>query len=87
MSREHVLDVRGEDCPGPLVKVVRKIARMPVGDRLKVLTDVEECVALIRETVEAIDLRVDVNYTGEGYWVMVIEKNLAKPRLPPRRET
>ncbi len=86
MAKEHVLDVRGEDCPAPMVKVVRKIARIPEGDRLKVLTDIEECVRLIRETVEAIELEVEVRDTGKGYWEMIIEKNLARPRLPVGRD-
>lgn len=73
MADEHVLDVRGEGCPSPVVKVVRKLAGIPAGGKLKVITDIEECVRLIRETVEVLEFKVKVENIGRECWVLTIE--------------
>ncbi len=68
---EVLLDLRGEECPAPLVKVARTLAK--ISDKtLIVLTDIKECVKLIRETVESIgSYNVDVQ-EDKGYWKIIV---------------
>lgn len=65
MVRRTVLDFRGEECPGPLVRTLRRLAEAEAGDVLIVYTDVEECVRMIKEAVEEMGLgRVEVVDSG-----------------------
>jgi len=70
--KSFVLDVRGEECPGPLVKATRMLAKLSKGDELVILTDIEECVRLIRETVEMLNVSfIHVEQT-EDYWKITV---------------
>ena len=70
----EILDYRGEPCPGPLVKTVRKISNMREGSEIYILTDIEECMKTIRETLELLDIK-EVNVKREtSYWVIHVKK-------------
>ncbi len=71
MSQEQVYDFRGEDCPGPLMKAIRRVWRSPIGSVTKVLTDNEKCVKLIKEM--AADLMLgSVTVEDKGDYMLVI---------------
>lgn len=72
-SASSLLDFRGEDCPGPLIKALRVFARLKRGESLTVLTDVEECVRLLKENIQEAGLgRVNVYRRQEFFEVKII---------------
>jgi len=73
LSRE-VLDFRGEPCPAPLIKTIRKIANLEKGGEVIVLTDREDCVTTIRETLELLEIRTLVIERAEDHWMIRITK-------------
>jgi len=69
----ETLDFRGEPCPGPLVKTIRKISSMSSGSELVILTDIEDCVKIIRETLELLGVK-SINITHEkNYWIIHVK--------------
>ncbi len=57
---EELLDVRGEECPDPVIKVARLLEEKIGSDEgclIRVLTDNEDCVNYIRDLLNSIDLR------------------------------
>lgn len=70
----RVIDMRGEDCPGPLVKAIREAAKAPVGSVIQVLTDSERCVDLLKDMVSDLGLgKVSVDDKGD-YMVVTIRR-------------
>ncbi|MEM1679278.1 MAG: sulfurtransferase TusA family protein [Ignisphaera sp.] len=64
----HLLDFRGEECPGPLVKTVRELSKMDKNTKLVVLTSSKMCVDVIVETVKAFSIgSIEVIVRG-GYF-------------------
>lgn len=68
-----VLDVRGEECPRPLVKMARMLAELGKNEELVILTDIEECVRLIRETAEMLNVRFTSVERMKGYWRITVK--------------
>jgi len=73
LSKE-VLDFRGEPCPGPLIKTIRKLADALNGVLIEVLTDIEECVKAISETLELLEVKNISVERVNNYWRIRIEK-------------
>ena len=48
---KEILDVRGENCPEPVIKVARALDSARKGYILFVLTDNKECVEYIKDLV------------------------------------
>jgi len=48
---EHILNFGDEECPGPLVKTLRKLAEARRGDVIIVVTKSKECVNAIKDSV------------------------------------
>jgi len=69
----ETLDFRGEPCPGPLVKTIRKISSMSSGSELVILTDIEECMKIIRETLELIGVKTISIRHENNYWIIHIK--------------
>ena len=70
----RVLDLRGEDCPGPLVKAIREASKTPIGGSIQVLTDSDRCVELLKDMVSDLGLgKVTVDDKGD-YKVVVIQR-------------
>ncbi len=70
----EILDFRGEPCPTPLVKTVRKIARMKENDEIKILTDEKECVEYIKEIIPSLGVELLSIDEEEGFWIIHIKK-------------
>ena len=65
----RTLDLRGEDCPGPLVKTIRELAKMRKGEKV-VLTTSKLCVELIKQTVELLEIaKIEVHNRENFYEV------------------
>ena len=64
MSRSILLDLKDEKCPEPLVKVMKTLAEASLGDEIVVITNIEECVKLITETIRSLNV-ADVNVHKE----------------------
>lgn len=72
-----VLDMRGIPCPEPLIKTVKAIDSSHEKNLLKVLTDKDECVKLIKDTVEGFSLgTVEVASEGSYYVLLISVKSL-----------
>ena len=70
-----VMDFRGVDCPEPLIKVSRAIAKLSPGDTLMVLIDIPRCVEAIKDTIEGFDIgTIEVNKKEEYYELVVTVK-------------
>ncbi|MET1159782.1 MAG: sulfurtransferase TusA family protein [Thermoprotei archaeon] len=73
MNSEKILDFRGEPCPGPLIRTIRTISSMKKGEVLVVLTDIEECMKSIRDSVELLEpANIEVSRES-GYWKIIIK--------------
>jgi len=69
----RVLDMRGLQCPEPLIRIVKVIEGLGTGDVVDVVTDVPECVNLIKEAVEGFGLGlVEVLNKGEYFVLRVL---------------
>ena len=66
------VDYRGVECPEPLIKVTREIARLPEGAQLIVLTDIHQCVNMIKEAVEGLGLGTVTVNEKEGYYELIV---------------
>ena len=68
-----VLDVRGLQCPEPLLRIVKVVEELNTGEVVDVITDVPECVNLIKETVEGFELGlVEVLNRGEYFILRIL---------------
>lgn len=74
MSTEEILDFRGEQCPGPIIKTIRKLTSISSGCVLVIYTDVEECVELIKNTLELMEFKSFSINREKNYWIIRIEK-------------
>jgi len=79
MSRNIVLDLKNEKCPGPLVKVMKTLAEASLGDEITVITNVEECVKLILETFQSLDLASIRMQRETNYYKILIKKRRRNP--------
>lgn len=71
-----ILDLRGEECPGPLVKTIRELSKACKGEELVLLTTSRMCVDMIRESVEAFGIgSIDVA-EKDGYYEIVLKKTV-----------
>jgi len=69
-----ILDFRGEECPKPLVKTLRKLADAKKGEEIIVLTDSKECVDVLRESIVPLGLgSFDVKQEGSYYRITIIK--------------
>ncbi len=50
--KTRVLDLRGENCPEPVVKVARQLEHAVSGEVIHVLTDNEECVRYLMDLIK-----------------------------------
>uniref|UniRef100_A0A7J3ZJP6 UPF0033 domain-containing protein n=1 Tax=Fervidicoccus fontis TaxID=683846 RepID=A0A7J3ZJP6_9CREN len=66
------LDFRGEDCPGPLVKTIRALTKVSRGEQLTVLTTSKECVEMIKQTIEALEIaKIEIHSRNNYYEIKV----------------
>ncbi len=65
-----VLDVRGLQCPEPLLRIVKVVEELNTGEVVDVITDVPECVNLIKEAVEGFELGLVEVLNKDGYFVL-----------------
>jgi len=69
----RMLDMRGLQCPEPLIRIVKVIEGLGTGEVVDVVTDVPECVNLIKETVEGFELGlVEVLNRGEYFILRIL---------------
>ncbi|ADM28156.1 conserved hypothetical protein [Ignisphaera aggregans DSM 17230] len=69
-----ILDFRGEECPGPLVKTLRKLVNAKKGEEIIVLTDSKECVNVLRESIVPLGLgSFDVKQEDSYYKITIIK--------------
>jgi TusA-related sulfurtransferase len=62
---EEVLDLRDEECPGPVVKTLKKLAEMPDGGKLVVLLTSEPCAIILISNLAAARIgRAEVERQG-----------------------
>ncbi len=69
-----MLDLRGEECPGPVIKTLRKLVSAKKGEEIIVLTDSKECVNVIRESIVSLGIgSFDVKQEGSYYRIMIVK--------------
>ncbi len=67
-----VLDVRGEKCPEPVVRVAQILEEAANGQEVKVLTDNEECVRYISDLVNVAGVGAVSIIEREDYYELII---------------
>lgn len=70
----YELDCMYEACPIPLLKALKKLNDMKVGDILIIKTDHSCSIVNVVEWVEKQGHYIDYLETGEGEWEIYIEK-------------
>ncbi len=75
---EKILDYRNEECPAPLIKVARVIASIKEETKIIILTNIKECVNLLKETLEAFKASHIGIKKKNSYWSIeaIINKNM-----------
>jgi TusA-related sulfurtransferase len=68
------LDLRGEDCPGPLVKTIRELAKMRNGEEVVVLITSKLCVELLKQTVELLEIAKIEVHSNENFFEVYLKK-------------
>jgi len=69
---DKVLDFRGKECPEPLIKTSKILSNIKKGDKATILTDIEDCVRLIKELIEISNVEdLSVEKTN-GYWIIKV---------------
>ncbi len=69
-----ILDFRGEECPGPLIKTLRKLVNAKKGEEIIVLTDSKECVNVLRESIVPLGLgSFDFRQEGSYYRIIIVK--------------
>ena len=72
------LDVRGEICPDPLTLTLKEMARLAVGDEIKVLVDSPMALETISRWARNSGHKLaGVREAGAGEWEITIEKVVA----------
>lgn len=67
-----VLDVRGEKCPEPVVRVAQVLEEATNGQEVRVLTDNEECVRYISDLVNVAGVGAVSIIEREDYYELII---------------
>ncbi len=68
------LDFRGEECPGPLVKTLRALAKIGKGEKIVVLTTSQQCVELLKQVEESLEIAKMEVHRKESFYEIIIEK-------------
>lgn len=69
-----VIDMRSISCPEPLIRTIKVIDSLQKGGLLKVLTDKDECVKLIKEVIEGFNLgTIEVILEGGDHYALIIK--------------
>jgi TusA-related sulfurtransferase len=76
-----ILDLRGEDCPGPLVKTIRALAKMRKGEKIVVLTTSKLCVELLEQTVESLKIAKIEVQNRENLYEVYLEKMVEEMKI------
>jgi TusA-related sulfurtransferase len=76
-----ILDLRGEDCPGPLVKTIRALAKMRKGEKIVVLTTSKLCVELLEQTVESLKIAKIEVQNRENFYEVYLEKMVEEMKI------
>ncbi|WP_353892306.1 sulfurtransferase TusA family protein [Proteinivorax hydrogeniformans] len=71
---EFKLDCMHETCPIPLLKAVKALKKMELGDVLIMLTDHNCSISNVIEWVEKQGHKMDYMEIGQGEWEIYIEK-------------
>ncbi len=70
-----VLDFRGEECPGPLIKTAKELSKAGVREKLIILTTSKLCVEMIRETVQALGIgSINIVERDKHYEIVVVKE-------------
>ncbi len=72
-----VLDLRGEDCPGPVIKTLKKLAELPDGAELLVLMTSYECAVILISNLAAAKLgRAKVERDGKLIKMYIVKSKV-----------
>lgn len=67
-----ILDFRGEECPEPIIKTSRVLSKMKKGDSMTILTDIEECVRLIKELIDIFNVEELDTKKVNDHWIIKV---------------
>ncbi|MEM4620854.1 MAG: sulfurtransferase TusA family protein [Desulfurococcaceae archaeon] len=73
LSCREVFDFRRKSCPEPVIKTIRKVTSMSSGDCLIIYVDKEDCLELIKNTLELMGIKHRI-LREQNYWIINIEK-------------
>ncbi len=76
-----VLDLRGEECPTPITKVVRAFAEIGVGEELVAILTSRECAEALKTLFEGSSV-AGIELTEEGGTIRLRIKKLSGSEAP-----
>ncbi len=71
LSRGRVIDLRGQECPKPVLRTLRTIAVSSEREYL-VLVDSRDCVDTIKDLVESLDIGEARVFQEESHYKVII---------------
>lgn len=69
-----VIDLRGQECPVPVLRAVRVLSRLPPGGSVVFLTDSEECAETIKYLVKSSAIGTVASRRKKGYIEVAVTK-------------
>lgn len=72
----RVLDLRGEECPTPITKVVRAFAGMEIGEKITILLTSKSCAEAIKNLFESVPSIVRIEMSIEDGVIRLVLKKL-----------
>ncbi len=69
-----VIDLRGQECPEPLLRAVRVLSRLPPGGSVIFLTDSEECAENIKYLVKTSAIGTVTSRKKGGYIEVAVSR-------------
>jgi Predicted redox protein, regulator of disulfide bond formation len=69
-----LLDLRNEECPGPLVKTIRALTKARKGDKFIVLITSKECAEMLKQAIEALGIAKISVLNATNYYEIYLEK-------------
>ena len=79
----RILDLRGEECPIPITKVVRAFAGMEIGEEITILLTSKSCAEAIKNLFESVPSMVRIEMSVEGDVIKLVLKKLGSESPKP----
>lgn len=79
------IDLRGMECPTPLIKAIEEYTKLGEGETLEILMDSKQCVELLDEGINEMKAgEIKIEETNPGTYKVILTKKskAAKVKFP-----